>query len=440
MRDYPKSDQSVLVTIQGETSSHNKNWHLKKGKNDQYRRKGHPRLIGFSDDFPDRECDEDVDSLEDLEQGTESDDDAYADTDTEEKDPETVGREKLHKKYKRSKRDFMRKFSTMKSIPTLFSSLSMDKNKHKELGVDVDVDFFLEVFTNFKRYIRDKYLAGWFFWKIEWSENAFLHIHIVGNTGSDESLKTTRAYIKEKWDHCCQHNVAHESANFVSALTKKYRTDGARSYFFKKIKVKDDKKCMEILDGFNLFGKIRGANIVAMKPNEFMFSRFELIKYYRYIIKELEKDAEDKKKKRTISLIERRYDDSYLTANFLGDLPAKSCKRVIRLRKKIFGKSYDFRRIQEWDYIAYKLAPTINVLLDTHDGEWQGTSKEFFKEFMKNATDLSPQYAKRLRTPESLVARVFRAQFAWEDAGIEFKKRRGADEKIAMVKVKRLAE
>ena len=265
MYDPPKPDHGVHISVQGGTFSHKRNLHLKREKKSQYQREDDLCSVEFPDN---------------LDEGT-----------TSKKTPRK--RSRLHKKYMRSKRNFMRKLSTLESEPTFFSSLIMDKKSYKKLGVDVDVNIFMKVFDKFKRCLRNKYEDGWFIWKIEWSAKSFLHVHIIGNPENGESFEITEAYIKDKWNFYCKHEEKMDS-NFQSAVTLKYKSEGAKSYFFKKSKRNEDKMCIKILGGLNIYGQIRGKNIKYTYKEEFYITEFEYEMLISHIIRKLKKDGKKK--------------------------------------------------------------------------------------------------------------------------------------------------
>ena len=417
MRDFPKLDYGVAITIQGNTVSHHRAAYSRGEKRNRHRGKKRPRFIGFPDNID--EIIAAKDSAEDSGQDFDADDTGANHVKASRK------RSPLQKKYKRSRRNFMRKLSTMKSEPKLFTSLSMDRRQYRNL----DIDFFKNVFDKFKRYLRNEYQNGWFIWKIEWSDISRLHVHIIGNAGNDEPLKVTRAYIKNRWNFCCKHG----DIDFKSAVTKPYKTDGAKSYFFKRIKIKDDKTCMKLLNRMNIYGQIRGENIEYADKEKFTFSTFEYKKFSSYIIRELKKDG---KKKRTISLYERRREYEFLTLNFIPNkLLREAYMKIIKLREKILGDMSEYRGFTEEEYLAYKLTPVITILLDTRGGEWKGTPTEFFDKFMDNSSALTPRFAKRLTNPKALTTKVIQAASVLTAAGIDFSSRRSR--RGTMITIKR---
>jgi hypothetical protein len=123
----------------------------------------------------------------------------------------------------------------------------------------------------------------------------------------------------------------------------------------------------------------------------------------------------------------------------LGNLAGKireAAKSLMRFRKKILPDMYKYRGFTRQEYLAYKLIPVIDILMDTHNDEWRGTPAKLFKAFMDNSAALTPQFAESLTSPKALLSRLDATIPVFDAVAIDVRIRPSAKGKGTIITIK----
>jgi hypothetical protein len=110
----------------------------------------------------------------------------------------------------------------------------------------------------FFRTLIERYPGCWFVYKIEWTHEAGLHLHLLGEllTAPLQKMYREEARLEELWaDACRKEKIKSHSVVTTTAV------EAHRSYLTTSDKLNDDIELMKRLNGRNIFGKVNPDNI-----------------------------------------------------------------------------------------------------------------------------------------------------------------------------------
>ena len=338
MKDHPKD--FVEGIIHGDSFFHRRKLREKRGPK-------RPFATGFPSDMPREDDYDDESSYEDAVAQWEAVN--YVNAYTAENAPQKWERPPpLVEKRNRTRRNLKHKLVTLKTNPKLLITLSIDRKQYR----DIDVDLFESIFAKFKRYLRDDYPDGWFIWKIEWDNEAGLHVHILGDTGRTRT-DITRLVVKQTWNLYCKH----ENPEFKSVdIQRVYDIEGAKGYFLKKSKRDNELTCILKLDGRDMYGTINAKKIEYYKVKPISLSTFEHRMFYKYYTNKMRK----MKEKKDFSYYDRTFLKDFGPSGFIpNELLERAYALILKVRSKIFGteypESHEHMPFSKNQYRAYKL-------------------------------------------------------------------------------------
>ena len=151
----------------------------------------------------------------------------------------------------------MQRLHTIKNRYKCFLSLILDHKVHPDISV---YDFKAGI-TRFFRKLREEYLRLWFVYKIEFSHESKLHLHMVGalspTPGNISYHIGDEKIVKSIWDECFCQNKSRLQTVRISRFVDKHL-----SYMTTRKKFRDDINCMKRLRGLRMYGVIGRDRII----------------------------------------------------------------------------------------------------------------------------------------------------------------------------------
>ena len=194
---------------------------------------------------------------------------------------ELAAAKKRHEEYlgvrlRRRKGRFIAALCNIKLEPKYFLTLMIPRNQRPFKDRDEERELFLK----FVRLLRYRYPHCWFIYKVEWSNTAKIHYHLIGDfTGPRALPRLALPQIKREVKRLWETAIGVSAANSVDLL---FYDERHKSYLTTREKFKKDIRCLDILRGGRMWNYINKGQISFHKrvvfkltPQEFtVFSIF----------------------------------------------------------------------------------------------------------------------------------------------------------------------